>query len=333
MNGKSSAELEQEAENVRARVQKTAEDIRDRMTPGQLIDDAMHYFRHSDSALAFGNLKNQMRDNPLALALVGTGLVWLMTGSGPSGGGARLRGDGSAWRSGEDWETEWERFSSTEAGTFAGETAPSGWDGGDGRSMTDRAGDMASRAGDMAGRAGDTLRDSVHGAQSSASNFAHGVGDTMSRTGRSAAHAGRSAQHQMEAAAGRASRTFSDLLEREPLVIGAIGMAVGAAIGAMLPSTRFEDEHFGRSRDHLKDQAEDMLHQTAEDAKEVARETYAAGASKAEEEGLVPGEEGKPFADRVSSTVKAGVHAAEEKTEEKLGRDGSESKPLSGGTE
>ena len=82
MTDKSAAELEREAEAARARVANTAESLRSKMTPGQLIDEMTGMFSGGDSSAALNNLKAQVRDNPLPLTLVGAGLAWLMLGQG-----------------------------------------------------------------------------------------------------------------------------------------------------------------------------------------------------------------------------------------------------------
>ena len=84
MSDQSAASLEREANAVRTQVADTAEKLRDKMTPGQMIDEVADYFRNSDGSLALGNLKTQVRDNPLPLALVGAGLAWLFLGGGPT---------------------------------------------------------------------------------------------------------------------------------------------------------------------------------------------------------------------------------------------------------
>ena len=91
MNDQSTAELERDAEIARAKVAQTAESIRSRMTPGQLIDEFTGVFSGGDGMAALGNLKSQIRDNPLPLTLIGTGLAWLVLGQGP-GGAAPPRG-------------------------------------------------------------------------------------------------------------------------------------------------------------------------------------------------------------------------------------------------
>ncbi|RWB50991.1 DUF3618 domain-containing protein, partial [Mesorhizobium sp.] len=84
MTKKSAAELEREAEATRARVVATAESIRDKMTPGQLVDELAGLFSGGAGAEMLANLKAQVRDNPLPLTVIGAGLAWLMLGSGAS---------------------------------------------------------------------------------------------------------------------------------------------------------------------------------------------------------------------------------------------------------
>ena len=76
------AELEREAEAARARLSDTADQIRARMSPGQMMDEVLNQFRGGDGSQMLANLRGQARDNPMALALVGSGLAWLMMGSG-----------------------------------------------------------------------------------------------------------------------------------------------------------------------------------------------------------------------------------------------------------
>jgi ElaB/YqjD/DUF883 family membrane-anchored ribosome-binding protein len=52
-----------------------------------------------------------------------------------------------------------------------------------------------------------------------------------------------------QAQARRAREGFDNLLEDQPLILGALGVALGAVIGAMLPATEQEDRLFGPLRD------------------------------------------------------------------------------------
>ena len=79
----SSSEHERHAEEVRAKMAGTAEEIRERMAPGQLFEEALHFIRDSNGSAAVSNLGRQVRDNPLALALIGAGVAWLFAGPRP----------------------------------------------------------------------------------------------------------------------------------------------------------------------------------------------------------------------------------------------------------
>ena len=76
--------------------------------------------------------------------------------------------------------------------------------------------------------------------------------------------------------ARRGSERASDLFEEQPLVAGALALAVGAAIGAALPRTRVEDDYLGEQSDTLMQEAERVF------AEEKEKLTKVAGAAKAE---------------------------------------------------
>jgi len=81
---KSSAEIEREIENDRERIGEKLSAIQERLTPGQLIDEALGYLKSSGGAEYFGNLGSTVKANPMPLALMGVSLAWLMMGSGSS---------------------------------------------------------------------------------------------------------------------------------------------------------------------------------------------------------------------------------------------------------
>jgi hypothetical protein len=59
----------------------------------------------------------------------------------------------------------------------------------------------------------------------------------------------------------RGSQAAGDFFEEQPLVAGALAVAVGAALAAALPRTRYEDEYLGAYRDDLFDEAERIFHE------------------------------------------------------------------------
>lgn len=372
------AELEREAEAARARLADTADQLRARMSPGQMMDEVLNQFRGGDGNQMFANLRTQVRENPMALALVGSGLAWLMMGSGPGGGSAasapatapaRPLGAGYAPPGASVGEGVWRPGNAprSSAGAAPGFGAPSGGHGAsegsgiggtasglaqgasDALSSAGQAvGDRLHKAGDQAGSWAQGLRDAGSGAVSSAaegvssaahgvtgavSNAAQSVGGAVSGAAEGVSGAVSSAAHgvsdafegvrQSASGLGQQARNgFFDLLEREPLVIGAIGVAVGAAIGALLPATEVEREHLAPAGEALKDKATALVDQGVTGAKEVAAEVYGSVREEADRQGLLPGD--TPIAEKIDAVVRAAGETASSAVDRHLPAAGSD---------
>lgn len=71
--------------------------------------------------------------------------------------------------------------------------------------------------------------------------------------------------------AGAETRSkLSNLLEEQPLILGAIGLAIGAAIGAALPMTETEDNLMGGTAHQLRQSAQDAARQEVEGLRTAA---------------------------------------------------------------
>ncbi|TPL79783.1 DUF3618 domain-containing protein [Mesorhizobium sp. B2-3-13] len=167
MTDKSAAELEREAEAARARVVETAESIRGKMTPGQLLDEFTGIFSGGESSAMLDNLRTQVRDNPLPVTMVGAGLAWLMLGSGPSNG----RRDPPA--------------------AYAAPTPPSGRDEAEGGGLGSTLSETAEALSSAASSVGATISGAASGAAEGLASNAASAGSTA---GGMAAKASRSAQ-------------------------------------------------------------------------------------------------------------------------------------------
>ncbi|HEX2138490.1 MAG TPA: DUF3618 domain-containing protein, partial [Woeseiaceae bacterium] len=77
-NGKSASTLEHEAEQTRAQLSATLDELRHSMSPGQIVDQFFDYAKDSGGADFFRNLGQQMKANPLPVTLIGAGIAWLM---------------------------------------------------------------------------------------------------------------------------------------------------------------------------------------------------------------------------------------------------------------
>jgi hypothetical protein len=83
----------------------------------------------------------------------------------------------------------------------------------------------------------------------------------------------------------RAGSQLSDLFERHPLVVGALGLALGAAIAYSLRPTQAEARMVGKASDRFRSRAREM----AEEQFEAQRRdecAYAAGWDEAREQGI-----------------------------------------------
>ena len=108
------------------------------------------------------------------------------------------------------------------------------------------------------------------------------------------------------------------MFEREPLVLAALGLTLGTAIGAMLPHTRLEDETLGKYGRKLRDAGEDLYEKGMEEAKDVATEAYDAVKEEADQQGLT-GDGQATVADRVGEVFKSAAERTEESVRDKIG--------------
>lgn len=297
---KNSAELEREVEAQRNRVEQTIGEIQDRLSPGQLVDELLSYTKHGGGEFA-ANLGRTMTANPMPVALLGISLAWLMAG-GKSGDSAGTRGNGyhrtesqpMATTSGSglqrvshgvddagDWYSEFVddagrkyRARSDESGKRFGHFA-------------DDTGKLFAGFVDEAGQRVQLFRDESGNALDAASGWAshtwHDLRDAVVQGGGDVADSAARLGGDMQARADRITRDAIRTLEEQPLVAAALAFAAGAALGAVLPHTREEDEMLGDTSDKVKREAGSMAGRLYEQGKEQAAELYEGASEKADE--------------------------------------------------
>lgn len=285
---RSSEDIEREVEAAREDLDSTVEALKSKMSPGQLLDEITRSLKGTGAENMVHNLGAQVRDNPLAIAMIGAGMAWLMMGKGVSHGP-----DGSAEMSGSTGVTEDLSDYPLDERMASGEMHSGG-------GLKEKAQGLAQGARDMASRAGEAASHAREGVMGAAGAVKHGA----QHLGGEAAHAGQ-----------RIQRTFMDTLEREPLIIGALGLAVGAAVGASLPPTRLEDRTFGKARDKVLEKGREAAEEGLAVAKDAAEAAYQGVAEEARSQGL-GGEDGGTLADKAETVIRAGVDAAKGKIDE-----------------
>lgn len=84
----------------------------------------------------------------------------------------------------------------------------------------------------------------------------------------------------------QAQDTVASVVNTHPFATGLMAIAAGAALGALLPRTRREDEWMGESRDELAEQARELGRQEVDRAKRAAQSAAEAAQEQAHREGL-----------------------------------------------
>src|SRR5690242_13039120 len=74
-------QLERDTERTRLELANTIEELRDRLTPGQVLDEVLDYASDGDVGDYLRSFKRQIIDNPLPLGLMGASMAWLVAAS------------------------------------------------------------------------------------------------------------------------------------------------------------------------------------------------------------------------------------------------------------
>lgn len=253
---RTAADVEREVEASRGNLDRTVDALREKMTPGQLFDEASRAMGGAGQQV-LTKFVEQAKENPMPLAVMGLGLAWLMSTSGKGG-----------------------------------PSAPRGY-----RSLTDIAASSGAGLGERVHAAGDKVADLLDGTRDKISDAASSVGDLR-----------HNAMDRAGVYTHRAQRSFAQILEKEPLLLGAAGLLLGAAIGAALPPTELEDRMVGSMRDKVLDKGKDLAQTGLQQAGDVAQSAYAAVKTELQESA----DTGASATDRVEGAVRAGIGAARE---------------------
>jgi hypothetical protein len=310
-----SEQLERETQSCREELADTLEELRARMTPGEVVDQLVGYAQDTTGGLFFQHLKQQVANNPLPVALMGAGFAWLMFGKGIDAsslrqGTASVADKGRAWLSeSADAAAAGRRHAAdrlSEAGDRASDTASAAAAAGRERIRAGTAA-ISEAAADAAGQAKETMseataqvkdaasqvKDTTMHLKDAASAAGAEFGDALSDTyDRAAAGAGRAATAMAASAskigkgAAASGRDFMDFCRDQPLVLAGMGLAVGAAIGALLPRTQAEDQLMSDVSDEVKEQTKEFAGEQFEKAKKVGEHAYDTAQREAERQGL-----------------------------------------------
>jgi hypothetical protein len=215
-----------------------------------------------------------IKANPIPTALIAVGLGWLVMGRNrtTTSRTRRIAGRGDAFGGyhmgyeGDYGDYDYEEYDfGRERGRDYGRSASN---------LAHRVQEGASHLVDetrgVARDVGETVGRVAHDASETASRVAHEardmVGQVADEAQMTASRAVRGARRRVV----RAEREVENQMQENPLAVGAVALAIGAAIGLALPHTRKEDEWMGETKDRLLHRAEDVAQQAISKAEEAA---------------------------------------------------------------
>lgn len=282
----STEDIQHDIERTRDEMADTLNAIERKLSPRHIMDQAVDTMRDTmkDIASDQSRVGNLVRENPIPLALIGLGIGWLALSGAMSrrseseaiGSYESMEGVGeSAWGSPSASETYVGSGygyapgveSSGYGGTTTGSEYATSGGNGQGQGMRDKAGQVAGQARETASRA-------------------------RERMGQWSRSAGSSARQAMD-------RT-RDVYQDQPITMGIVALLAGAALGAVLPTTRRERETLGRTADRMMEEARETGSEMMDKAGHVAERAVKA----AKEEGKqAMREEREKSASTTSSTM------------------------------
>jgi ElaB/YqjD/DUF883 family membrane-anchored ribosome-binding protein len=202
-----------------------------KFSPGQLLDQAMEVARENGGEFAT-NLGRSIKENPVPALLTAVGLVWMVASSN------RPRSPVA-----DAYDDRYARDAANAVDQREG--------------LTDKAQRLKASAEGTLSEAGQRVKSAAAQARQKLTGTKDTVSAGLRRTSGTA-------QVQTQ----RVRESFNSLLTEQPLLLGALGIAVGAAIGAALPATEQEDRLFGSARDKALSEVKERGTETYEQVRD-----------------------------------------------------------------
>jgi hypothetical protein len=272
--------LEQDVDRTRAAMDRTIDAIAGKLTPQQLMLEALGLFKDGSSTAAT-KLVETAREHPFPAALIGLGLALMFneSRSGPDGSPAGRTVDTLRDRA-DDLKT----------------VAGHGLD-----RVADKAATTAAAVAERAERVGQAVHDKVDGVKERASHAAADLGERAAGRRGKATQAADGVRERVAEVPGAARSQLHDaqlgfwqFMDQRPLAVGAAALAAGLAAGLAMPETECENRMMGEKRDQLLDQArsaaKDVGGQVVDKGRQVARTAVEVAREEAERQGLKPSE-------------------------------------------
>ncbi len=294
--------IERDLDQTRSRLGSHLSELQSRLSPGQVVDDLMGYFRGSEGADFGRSLLNNVRANPIPAAITGIGLAWLMA-SNPRAGQAPASLSGGLGGPGADWNN----FDMTTARLRGAEQGVS-------RHPDEAEHDYTYRLDEARGHAvglsrntdetsesfGQRIRDALANTQQAAARSAHDLRDqvsgSISAAGNAVGSLGAATQDaakqagdalsQRGQAVGKAGGNLIAAMTESPVLLGVLGLAAGALLGALLPQSDQEEAALGGIAGQARDTVSGLAKEAMQRGSNVAQTVLDKGSESARAHGL-----------------------------------------------
>ena len=240
---KSPDTLERNIDARRANIENIVDALESKLSPGQLFDQALAFTKGNGGDF-FNNLGTSVKNNPVPVLLATVGITWLMLGQNQK---PRVDGPSMLGQLGEKISD------AASAVTDSLQNAKA--------QVRQSAHQMSDKAGHLA----DTVSHKVEDVKQRATDGSSSASEKMKASSDQVQEA---LQHQGRQIKG----SFHYLLQEQPLALAAIGIALGAAIGAALPSTEQENKVMGQASDKLTSKAKTSVDKTWQNVSGVGKQ-------------------------------------------------------------
>lgn len=252
-NSAETAAIKSEIERTRVEMSETIGEIQERLSPDHLLQQAKDGVKEAAAGKARSimnsagekaataayrakgmgnNLASYAQEHPIRIAItIGALAWWMLRGRGQSEGDYTAHGVADT-----SWDDE-------DAVSFGEPTLRSRV-----ASARETVGEYASSARETVGEYASTARDTV-------GQYASTARETAGEYAEAARERARYASEAARRAASNATSTVDDWASENPVAVGMIALAVGAAIGMAVPATEIENRTMGETRDRAWERA------------------------------------------------------------------------------
>ncbi len=317
------ASIERDLDQTRSRLGSHLTELQERFLPGQVLDDLMGYFRGSEGAEFGRSLLDNVRGNPMPAAITAIGLAWLMSSkkavspapSSTSAGWDKLGASGPHVYGRDDYVATIARVREAEK---AAVRKPAEVDDAYSLRLDEVRGQaigLARHAQETTESFGHRVRDALAAVQEAIVGSGHDLRDQLgaagTKAGSVASALGSSAQGLAQQArssvsgalsqGGQAGGNLVTALTESPVLLGALGLAAGALLGALLPQTDQEEAALEGIAGQARDAATSLANEGLERGKQVAQSIVDKGRDSAREHGLAGGKSAGELVDAALS--------------------------------